>query len=155
MPARPGLALDDQLCFALYAASRALVRAYGPALGELGLTYPQYVTMLALWEADGPTTVTALTRRLHLDSGTLTPLLKRLEAAGLVSRQRDLVDERCVLVALTEAGAAMQGQAEAVPCRLGAEVPLDPAAAVSLRGQLRDLLGVLEGAARSAGPTPS
>ena len=79
------LLLDNQLCFKLYAASRAVTRAYKPMLDELGLTYPQYLVMLALWEEDGPT-VSALGERLSLDSGTLTPLLKRLEASGLVAR---------------------------------------------------------------------
>jgi len=76
------LALDNQLCFALYSASRAVTRAYGPLLAEIGLTYPQYVTMLALWESPTPMGVGDLGTRLHLDSGTLTPLLKRLEHAG-------------------------------------------------------------------------
>src|SRR5689334_3776194 len=91
------LELDEQLCFALYDASRALIRAYGPLLDRLGLTYPQYITMLALWESEEPMSVGALGARLHLDSGTLTPLLKRLEQLGLVERRRDSADERRVL----------------------------------------------------------
>lgn len=95
--------LDDQLCFALYAASRAVTRAYAPMLGELGLTYPQFLVMMALWENDD-VSVSTLGRRLMLDSGTLTPLLKRLEKAALVTRRRDPDDERRVRVALTKAG---------------------------------------------------
>src|SRR6476646_8645176 len=91
------LALDRQLCFALYAASRAVTRAYGPLLEAAGLTYPQYVTMLALWDGDGAAlTVGELGQCLHLDTGTLTPLLKRLEGLGYVRRTRDAADERRV-----------------------------------------------------------
>src|SRR5256885_12152698 len=89
------LRLDNQLCFALYSASLAMTKLYKPLLDELGLTYPQYLVMLALWEQDG-LAVSGLGERLSLDSGTLTPLLKRLEAAGLISRLRDVEDERRV-----------------------------------------------------------
>ena len=91
------LALDHQLCFALYSASLAMTKLYKPLLDELGLTYPQYLAMLALWEADG-VSVSALGERLRLDSGTLTPLLKRLEAADLITRTRDASDERRLVV---------------------------------------------------------
>ena len=97
------LLLDNQLCFALYSASLAMTRLYKPLLDELGLTYPQYLAMLVLWEQDG-VMVSELGDRLSLDSGTLTPLLKRLEAAGLVARIRDVQDERRVHVTLTAAG---------------------------------------------------
>src|SRR5437763_17166451 len=93
----PMLLLDNRLCFALYSASLAMTKLYKPLLEELGLTYPQYLAMLVLWERDG-LTVSELGERLSLDSGTLTPLLKRLEAAGLVSRVRDTRDERRVHV---------------------------------------------------------
>jgi MarR family transcriptional regulator, organic hydroperoxide resistance regulator len=108
------LALDMQLCFALYSASLAMTKLYKPLLAPLGLTYPQYLVMLVLWEHDG-LPVSAIGERLTLDSGTLTPLLKRLEAAGLVQRLRDAGDERRVLVQLTTAGRAMKERALAVP----------------------------------------
>ncbi|MGL5987666.1 MAG: MarR family winged helix-turn-helix transcriptional regulator, partial [Burkholderiales bacterium] len=95
-----GLRLDEQLCFALYAASRAVTQTYQPYLSQLELTYPQYLVMLVLWEQDG-LTVKNIGEKLLLDSGTLTPLLKRLEAIGYVSRKRSLQDERQVLVYLS------------------------------------------------------
>ena len=110
----PSLSLDDQLCFALYAASRAVVSAYRPLLERLGLTYPQYLVMLVLWER-GSVPVKELGSALHLDYGTLSPLLKRLEAAGLVSRERRAEDERSVLVRLTERGSGLRKDAECVP----------------------------------------
>ena len=114
------LLLDNQLCFALYSASLAMTKLYKPLLDELGLTYPQYLVMLALWERDG-VMVSDLGQRLHLDSGTLTPLLKRLEATGLVSRLRDAADERRVLVHLTAAGRRLKTRAAKVPaCILAA-----------------------------------
>ncbi|MBI5257517.1 MAG: MarR family transcriptional regulator [Burkholderiales bacterium] len=108
------LALDHQLCFALYSASLAMTKAYKPLLAPLGLTYPQYLVMLVLWEADG-ITVSQVGERLTLDSGTLTPLLKRLEALGLLQRLRDAADERRVLLQLTPAGRALKQRAVAVP----------------------------------------
>ncbi|MFO1341274.1 MAG: MarR family transcriptional regulator [Burkholderiaceae bacterium] len=108
------LALDMQLCFALYSASLAMTKLYKPMLEPLGLTYPQYLVMLVLWEQDGQP-VNAIGERLTLDSGTLTPLLKRLEAAGLLRRLRDANDERRVLIQLTPAGRAMKARAEAIP----------------------------------------
>ena len=108
------LALDHQLCFALYAASLAMTKAYKPLLAPLGLTYPQYLVMLVLWEGNG-LTVGALGECLALDSGTLTPLLKRLESAGLVQRLRDTTDERRVLLQLSPAGRALKRRAVNVP----------------------------------------
>jgi DNA-binding MarR family transcriptional regulator len=109
-----GLKLDRQLCFAVYAAAHAYNRLYKPLLDTLGLTYPQYLVMLVLWEGDA-LTVKAIGRKLMLDSGTLTPLLKRLEAAGLVTRTRDARDERQVRIALTPQGRALKARATAVP----------------------------------------
>jgi MarR family transcriptional regulator, organic hydroperoxide resistance regulator len=106
----PSVALDDQLCFALYAASRAVTARYRPMLDVLGLTYPQYLVMMLLWETDHQT-VGQLGSRLALDSGTLSPLLKRLTAAGLVTRHRRVEDERSVAIALTEEGRALQEKA--------------------------------------------
>jgi MarR family transcriptional regulator, organic hydroperoxide resistance regulator len=108
------LALDHQLCFALYASSLAMTKLYKPLLDPLGLTYPQYLVMLVLWQGDG-ITVSQLGERLALDSGTLTPLLKRLESSGLVQRLRDSADERRVLLQLTASGRALKTQAQRVP----------------------------------------
>jgi MarR family transcriptional regulator, organic hydroperoxide resistance regulator len=108
------LQLDNQLCFALYSASLAMTKLYKPLLDELGLTYPQYLAMLALWESDG-LSVSELGQRLHLDSGTLTPLLKRLESAGLIARIRAVEDERRVHISLTAAGRKLRTRAEKVP----------------------------------------
>jgi DNA-binding MarR family transcriptional regulator len=114
------LLLDNQLCFALYSASLAMTKLYKPLLDELGLTYPQYLAMLALWERDG-LMVSELGERLFLDSGTLTPLLKRLEAAGLVARIRDVQDERRVHISLTAAGRKLKARAQKIPgCVLAA-----------------------------------
>src|SRR3712207_4924762 len=106
----PSVALDDQLCFALYAASRAVTARYRPMLEEIGLTYPQFLVMMLLWEEDHQT-VGQLGSRLALDSGTLSPLLKRLTAAGLVTRHRRVEDERSVSIALTEKGRALRQKA--------------------------------------------
>lgn len=108
------LQLDNQVCFALYSASLAMTKLYKPLLESIGLTYPQYLVMLSLWERDG-ITVSELGERLFLDSGTLTPLLKRLEASGLVTRLRDAQDERRVRTTLTPAGRALRDRAEAIP----------------------------------------
>lgn len=109
------LALDNQLCFSLYRAQRLMTRTYQDLLKELGLTYPQYLTMLVLWETQGSVTMKELAARLELDSGTLTPLVKRLVAMGLVSKERDVADERRAILLLTDAGAALRSQAEKVP----------------------------------------
>ena len=109
-----GLLLDNQLCFALYSASLAMTKLYKPLLAELGLTYPQYLVMLVLWERDG-VMVSELSDRLYLDSGTLTPLLKRLEAALLLVRVRDVADERRVHITLTAAGRKLKAKAALVP----------------------------------------
>lgn len=114
------LLLDNQLCFALYSASLAMTKLYKPLLEELGLTYPQYLVMLVLWEGDG-LMVSELGQRLSLDSGTLTPLLKRLETAGLISRLRAVEDERRVHIHLTAAGRKLKARAAKVPgCVLAA-----------------------------------
>ncbi len=108
------LRLDNQVCFALYSASLAMTKLYKPLLDRIGLTYPQYLVMLVLWEQDG-VTVSELGERLFLDSGTLTPLLKRLEAQGQIARLRDVQDERRVRITLTAEGRALRNQAEAIP----------------------------------------
>ena len=104
------LKLDRQLCFAAYSVSQAFNRVYKPGLDRIGLTYPQYLVLLVLWEQDGQT-VNQIGKQLHLDSGTLTPMLKRLEAAGIVRRQRDMQDERQVRISLTAKGSGLKEQA--------------------------------------------
>ena len=122
----PWLALDHQLCFALYSASLAMTKAYKPLLAPLGLTYPQYLVLLVLWETDG-ITVSQLGDRLRLDSGTLTPLLKRLQQQGLLLRQRDAGDERRVRLQLTDAGRALRARAlpvpQAIACASASDLP--------------------------------
>jgi len=120
------LRLDNQLCFALYSTSLAMTKLYKPLLEELQLTYPQYLVMMVLWEQDG-LSVSALGERLYLDSGTLTPLLKRMEQAELLSRQRSAADERRVEVFLTSKGRSLKVQAARIPaCVLAAaDCPLD------------------------------
>jgi DNA-binding MarR family transcriptional regulator len=138
------LLLDNQLCFALYSASLAMTKLYKPLLDELGLTYPQYLAMLALWERDG-LMVSELGERLFLDSGTLTPLLKRLEAAGLVARIRDVQDERRVHVSLTAAGRRLKARAHRIPaCILEASQCSIPEL-VQLTRQVRSLRERLAG----------
>lgn len=139
------LRLDRQLCFALYAASRAVTRAYGPLLEDAGLTYPQYVAMLALWGADDePMTVGELGALLHLDTGTLTPLLKRLEVLGLIARHRDRADERRVLVTVTDEGWALRARVASVPADLFAAVDLDGPEAKQLHALLTRVTATLE-----------
>ncbi len=120
------LSLDAQLCFALYSTLHAIGRAYGPLLEPLGVTYPQYLVMLVLWEQDD-VAVRTLGGRMHLDSGTLTPLLKRMEVAGLVARTRGTDDQRVVRITLTPIGRAMREQARHIPnrvsCAMGRDLP--------------------------------
>jgi DNA-binding MarR family transcriptional regulator len=132
------LLLDDQLCFALYAAQRAVTAAYRPLLDELGLTYPQYLVLLVLWER-GETTVKELASALRLDYGTVSPLLKRLEAAGLVRRERAAADERSVLVACTARAEELRERATCVPGALLEATALDSTEAARLREELRRL----------------
>ena len=110
----PAMLLDNQLCFALYSTSLAMTKLYKPLLAPLGLTYPQYLVMLVLWQREG-VMVSELGERLYLDSGTLTPLLKRMEAAHLITRVRDVADERRVHITLTAVGRALKGPASEVP----------------------------------------
>ena len=138
------LRLDNQLCFALYSASLAMTKLYKPLLDELGITYPQYLVLLVLWERDG-ITVSELGERLSLDSGTLTPLLKRLETAGLVSRLRDTQDERRVLVRLSAAGRELKQRAARIPgCVLQAS-QCSVAEALALTHQIQTLRNRLTG----------
>ncbi len=130
--------LDRQICFALYAASRALTNRYRPLLEPLGLTYPQYLVMLVLWER-GAVPVKELGAALQLDSGTLSPLLKRLQAAGLVERRRSTDDERRVLVEPTAAGRELRKRAASVPARIVAATGLELEALEALKRTLENV----------------
>ena len=138
------LTLDKQLCFAIYAAGHAFTRFYKPRLDALQITYPQYLVFLVLWERDD-LTVKALGERLYLDSGTITPLLKRLEARGLVERRKDDEDERQVRVLLTPAGRALRAKALAIPLAVAGASGMDIEVMESLRDEL-DRLRVRLGA---------
>jgi DNA-binding MarR family transcriptional regulator len=129
------LRLDDQLCFGLYSASRAVTALYRVVLEDLDLTYPQYLVMLALWERDHRL-VKELGAELNLDSGTLSPLLKRLHAAGLVERNRQADDERAVMVSLSETGKALREKAEGIPDVIGTAMSLDDAGVARMRAEL-------------------
>jgi len=133
------LKLDNQLCFAVYACAREITKLYHPLLKELGLTYTQYVTLLALWEQDG-VTVKHLGGRLHLDSGTLTPLLKKLEQMGLVTRERDPQDERSVRIGLTEDGVRLKDKARDIPSKLVCQLGVTGKEAETLRLTMMDAL---------------
>ena len=132
------LALDDQLCFAMYAASRAMTAAYGPLLEALDLTYPQYLVMMVLWDHDGDR-VSKIGERLHLDSATLTPLLKRLEARDLIVRKRSREDERVVQVFVSARGKRLHKKAADVPRCMLAKTGLTLAELGALRGELHAL----------------
>ncbi|NQX14030.1 MarR family transcriptional regulator [Microbacteriaceae bacterium VKM Ac-2855] len=147
--ARPELTIDDQICFALYSASRALTSRYREFLAPLGVTYPQYLVLLVLWE-DEPLTVSALGERLHLDSGTVSPLLRRLEASGLVTRRRLPNDERSVEVRLTPEGRALQPQAEGIPAQVCAATGLELPDIIALRDQIALLAEHVRGSSETA-----
>lgn len=133
------LKLDNQLCFPLYACAKEVVRRYTPFLDELGLTYTQYLVMMVLWEKRS-VSVSELGAALYLDSGTLTPLLKKMEAKNLLTRTRNERDERRVDVELSEAGAALKERAASVPLRMGDCVNIDPAEGAQLVSLLRKVL---------------
>lgn len=137
------LLLENQLCFALYSTSLAMSKVYRKLLADLDLTYPQYLVMLVLWEQDG-LTVSAIGDRLFLDSATLTPLLKRLEAAGLVERARAARDERQVIVSLTEHGRQLKSKARAVPPGVGGAARCSAAEAGALIKRLDGLRAALQ-----------
>lgn len=133
------LRLDNQLCFSIYACSREICRLYRPLLEEIGLTYPQYLVMLVLWE-HGECTVKELGERLYLDSGTLTPMLKRMEAAGLIERQRSRQDERVVCISLTKQGQELKERAYCVPEALLAKSGVPQEQFVQMLTQFQQLL---------------
>lgn len=142
------LKLENQLCFPFYAVSRLIIRAYQDDLDALGITYPQYLVMLVLWEKDGQT-VNEITERLILNTNTVTPLLKRMEVMGLLSRTSSASDHRKVVVELTEKGKAMQTKAAEIPFRLISKLNIEPnpeqlANALALKNQLYELIRILE-----------
>ena len=137
------LRLESQLCFPLYACAREVMKKYKPFLDAIDLTYTQYVTMMVLWEA-GRATSKEIGERLHLDSGTLTPVIKKLEEKGLVTRRRSEADERNLSVSVTEAGRALKARAAQVPVQVGRCVRLSPEDAGALYALLYRLLDCLE-----------
>jgi DNA-binding MarR family transcriptional regulator len=150
MTAKTTPLLDNQLCFALYSTSLAMNKVYRKLLRKLDLTYPQYLVMLVLWEHDG-VTVSDIGARLFLDSATLTPLLKRLEAGGLVTRTRSAQDERQVVVGLTDAGRAMAADAAAIQDGVLCAAGCAPDELLAIKRQLEALRGKLADGADSAG----
>lgn len=132
------LALSDMICFALYSANHAMSRVYAPLLADLGLTYPQFLVLMSLWAEDGQT-VGALGRALQLETNTLTPLLKRLESQGLVSRRRDEADERQVRITLTDAGRALQTRADGLAACIFDRCGIEAAELAQLRDQITAL----------------
>jgi MarR family transcriptional regulator, organic hydroperoxide resistance regulator len=133
-----GLELEKQVCFALYSATRAVTQLYRPVLDALGLTYPQYLVMLVLWER-GPATVKQLGEALELDSGTLSPLLRRLAAHGYVRRERSTSDQRSVLIHVTDAGATLRSRATSVPRRIAGATGMELVELEALRQNLTRL----------------
>ena len=140
----PLLRLDNQVCFALHSASLAMAKVYRPLLAPLGLTYPQYLVMLVLWEQEG-LTVTEIGERLHSDSGTLTPLLKRLQTQGLLSRERDAADERRVLITLTPIGRRLKAKAQDIPACVVSASGTSVKNLQALGQQVRELRDRLQG----------
>lgn len=137
------LKLDNQLCFPLYAVSKEIVRRYTPFLSELDLTYTQYITMMVLWECE-EISVKELGKKLFLDSGTLTPLLKNLEKKGLVTRERSKTDERFLVVRVTEMGTTLKERAVEIPAKIGECISLEEEDAVQLYRIIRNMLGQFE-----------
>ena len=137
------LKLDNQLCFSLYAASREIIKLYKPCLDKFNLTYTQYIAMLVLWE-DEKSTVKEIGKRLHLDSGTLTPLLKKIEGMGLIKRYRDSNDDRVVIVELTEEGRSLKQEITCVPKEMACRINLSRNEIEKLKDELDNLLEKLE-----------
>ncbi|CUU46024.1 MarR family winged helix-turn-helix transcriptional regulator [Clostridium beijerinckii] len=135
--------LDNQVCFSLYAASREIIKLYKPILDKFNLTYTQYIAMLVLWE-DEKSTVKDIGRRLHLDSGTLTPLLKKIEGMGLITRYRDTNDDRVVIVELTEKGRLLKDDILEVPREIVCKANISTESAIELKRNLDELLKSLE-----------
>ena len=138
------LKLDNQVCFPLYVCSKEIIRRYRPYLDPLGITYTQYIAMMALWEK-GEMTVKDLGTELHLDSGTLTPLLRKLEEKGYVSRGRDPEDERSVIIKVTSKGFGLREDVKHVPENIGSCIELTPEEGAELYRLLRKLMGTFDG----------
>ena len=136
------LKLKNQLCFALYAATNAITRAYRSRLSHIGLTYSQYLVMMVLWEADG-ITVKSIAQQLHLDSPTITPLLKRLESAGFVNRQRNVSDERVVNIFLTDAGRIIQARVAEMQKSVACQTGMQETQFIELRSTLHELIDTI------------
>ena len=135
--------LDNQLCFSLYATSREIIKLYKPFLDKFNLTYTQYVAMLVLWE-DEKSTVKDIGKRLHLDSGTLTPLLKKIESMGLIKRYRDVKDDRVVIVELTQQGRLLKEEVTDVPREMACKINMTKEDLIGLKIKLDNLLKSLE-----------
>lgn len=136
------LRLDNQLCFSLYAASREVIKLYKPCLDKFNLTYTQYIVMIVLWE-DEKSTVKEIGKRLHLDSGTLTPLLKKMESMGLIKRYRDIKDDRVVVIELTEQGRDLKNQVKCIPGEMVSKINLNRDEIETLKSHLDNLLDKL------------
>jgi len=149
----PNLRLDNQLCFSLYAATQAITRGYRARLSSLGLTYPQYLVLLVMWEV-GEATVKGLAESLRLDSATLTPLLKRMEKAGLVTRARDSVDQRVVNITLTDKAREIESSVAAIQTQVACSTGMDDRCFRDLQIALRDLVRALDDDARRRGEEP-
>ena len=134
------LRLENQLCFPLYACAKEVVRIYKPYLDELDLTYTQYITMMVMWE-HGELRVKDVGKYLYLDSGTLTPVLKKLEQKGYVSRKRSPIDERDMIISITDVGEALKERAVKVPEQMSACIPMEPEKAMQLYELLHELMG--------------
>ena len=153
-PATDGLKLSDQLCFVTYSAAQAFTRVYKPLLDPLGLTYPQYLVLLVLWEGDN-IPVKDIGQRLFLDSGTLTPLLKRLQAAGIVERTRDVEDERQVRITLTQKGRDLQGPVKKAWDQVVCAVGLQPDEFDVIKAQITRLRDTLHASAGQQASRPA
>ncbi|MEW9702518.1 MarR family winged helix-turn-helix transcriptional regulator [Paenibacillus sp. SI8] len=152
MDPNDSLKLENQICFMVYACSREMTKLYKPLLDAIGLTYTQYATMLALWDKDG-VTVTELGERLYLDSGTLTPLLKKLEVIGLLTRTRAVDDERRVIIELTDQGKALRQRATDIPGQLSCQVGMDAKEAGEFREHVTELLRKIQQCSTPASTT--
>ena len=139
MPEYEALKLDNQLCFPLYARARGVVRLYTPYLNELGITYTQFITLMVLWEK-GDVPIKELTGRLFLDTGTMTPLLRKMEQNGLITRTRSKEDERVVMISLTDKGRALRDQAASIPAAVGSCIDLPQEEAIQLYQTLYKIL---------------
>lgn len=148
------LKLENQLCFPLYVASRLIIREYKPLLDSLGITYPQYLVLLVLWESDS-VPVSVITEKLLLSTNTVTPLLKRMEELGLLTRTRSQADERRVIVSLTERGKALRAEAVSIPARLVASLQTEETSAAELEAMLDQVRQIIDHLASKQGVSTS